>query len=358
MRIALLLTYPIYHDGLTTEGWKNQTVRERRIAGFLAQKGHRVELWVLGRHEERFSVTENGLDTFDVLLFEADRWTQRTRNHYSSRLFEHALRFDAHLHILKGIDGGAGIRLLKYYLVKEKRDFVFIIGGDYYSNYVQKARFVFCETEEQIRRLQHRDLRFWRRQVSSDRLLSLPKAIDTELFFPQPVKDKEWDIFVVSRLVDRLKNFNVLGPLSKRFKVAVAGSGVDESRLKRRFRDVFWLGRIPNAELPRYLNRSSVFLHTGLRDYYPRVISEAMACGLPCLAFSKAIKSDVIPPGCGLLLPREHYVHVIAGLLDDKMRLQVMGCKAREYAVESLHRDSYRQPVIEMLNRLKACGNP
>jgi glycosyltransferase involved in cell wall biosynthesis len=357
MRIALALTYPIYHDGLTTHEWRRQTVRERLIAGFLALKGHHVELWALGRENDSFTGSEYGSDAFQIRLFQPDRWTGRTRNHYSSQLVRHARSFDAHLHILKGVDGGSGRRLIKHFLSREEKNFVFIVGGRYDFKYVSQARLVFCETEKQIRDLHGRGMQFWRKSLPSDRLMIMPKVIDTEVFSPELGRKKEWDMIVVGRLIDRLKNFDVLGTLSKRFKVAVAGSGRDESRLKRRFKDVTWLGRIFNPELPSYLNRSRVFLHTGLRDYYPRVIPEAMACGLPCLAFRKGITSDVIPPGCGLLLPRKGYIPIVAGLIADQRELEAMGRRAREWAVEFFHRDSFQGPVMEMLDRLKANKN-
>jgi len=136
MRIALILTYPIYHDGITLRQWLKKNDRERRLADLIAQMGHQVELWAVADEETSIE----GDDTRATLRFFKNTGTDsRTKHHQSRDLLQHARNFNAHSHILKGVDGGTGTMVLKDYLIPQNRPFGFIIGGEYYSKYVPRA---------------------------------------------------------------------------------------------------------------------------------------------------------------------------------------------------------------------------
>lgn len=357
MRIALVLTYPIYHDGITTAEWRTQENREQRIAAFLTKLGHKTELWAIGRHSESYAYHLGNQDSFRVRLFKPDKTSGRTKYHSSLQMIEHASCFQAHLHILKGVDGGAGRLLLNRYLLREKKDFVIIVGGDCYSSILAKAKGIFYETEGQKKILQSPSWKFWRKNLSDTKLIRLPKSVDTDHFISMDSTQKKWDIIVVGRLIKGWKNYKALGPLSKHFCVAVAGSGKDEARLHRLYPAIHWLGQIPQQELPFYLNQASLFMHTSLREFCPRVIAEAMACGLPCVAFQKNIKLDVIPVDCGILILRNNIIVPISHLLQDKKKLSSMRQKTREYAVNTLNNNSFQSPFKEMFRFMEESQN-
>jgi glycosyltransferase involved in cell wall biosynthesis len=88
------------------------------------------------------------------------------------------------------------------------------------------------------------------------------------------------------------------------------------------------------------LAQARLFFHAGRRDYFPRAIPEAMACGLPVVAFDDRIGTDVIPPDCGLLVGDGDYRRRVAALLADPDQLDAMGSAARAHAVATHGRRS------------------
>jgi len=353
MRFAFVHTYPVYHDGVSTEEWLTRVLQEQWMAEDLARRGHEVEYWAVGeqREDRPMPKAEGSLYTFRA--FPPDRRSGHTRSHFSSELTDRARAFNAHLHLLKGVDGGAGNHLLRSFILPEGRPFVFMLGGGHDSPLVCRARFVLCETERQKTRLMNPGLRIWRRPIPGDRLAILPKSLDLGLFRPIPKTEKRWDILVACRLLSRLKNLEVLGPLSRLFRTAVAGTGPDGPRLRDKFKKVEWLGYVPYREMPRVINQARLFMHPGVREESPKTITEAMACGSPVVAFSSSIAPDVLPSQCGLLVRERNFLRPIETLLGDEERRRDLGREARRRAEARFAMDSFRGPLEEMLRRLK-----
>lgn len=353
MRTVFIQTYPIYHDLLSTRQWLNRINRDRWMPGILADMGVEVELWGGDYESSTHKSDLDGFGTYTIRLFETLTDKSQTKYHYSNALVDFARDYDADLYLLKGVDGGVGIRILDKYLIPEKKPFVFIIGGKIYTRYVPNSDIIFYETEEQKQKLMKPGWHFWRKAVEEKKLLRLPKSVDTELFKPIPEIEKEWDIVCVGRLIHRYKNYDALQKLSEYFNVCMVGGGPAKSDFEKKFPKIDFVGQVPNDEVPEYLNRAHAFIHPGENDYFPRVISEAAACGCILLAFADSIAPDVLPPDCGLRLNRDSYIEEIKNLFENKDKMMEMGNNARDYAVESLHKYSTKEPLNEMLRRLE-----
>jgi glycosyltransferase involved in cell wall biosynthesis len=354
LRVAFVQTYPIYHDGVDTEEWLSLYGREIGMAASLARTGHDVEFWAVGEREETVDIPRIGGAPFSLRIFPPRRFGGRSRDHWSPALLARARSFRADLHVLNGLNGGAGIRLLREHAVPVGAAFSFILGGGHFSRFVPRAAGIFYQSAQQRLWLERPGLRIWRRAVLPERLIFLPRTVDTALFSPGPDVRKEWDVLVACRLIDRLKNLSVLGPLGRRFRVAVAGSGPDEASLRRRFPNVTWLGRIPHQSLPRLFRASRLFMHTGVREILPRVITEAMSCGIPAIAFAGLVTSNVLPRGCGLLVPAKGFLEPIEALLGDEDARHTMGRLAREYALAHLNPSCFETPLREMMTGLES----
>ncbi len=354
MRTAFIQTYPIYHDLLDTEQWLRRINRDRWMPGILSEMGAEVELWG-GDYQEGLydsDLKEEGFGSYKIRLFETVANKSQTKHHYSKTLTDFARDYDADLYLLKGVDGGVGIHLMNNYLLPENKPFVFIIGGKFYTRHVPKADLIFYETEEQKEKLMNPGWRFWRKSIDENRLLRLPKSVDTDLFRPIPEMEKEWDIVCVGRLISRYKNYDPLKELSEQFKICMVGGGPAKKDFENEFPKVDFVGQVPNAEVPEYLNKAHAFIHPGENDFFPRVISEAAACGCILLAFADSIAPDVLPPDCGLRLNRDSFVQEVESLFADKKLMKEMGNNARIYAVECLDKFSTREPMNRMLQKL------
>jgi glycosyltransferase involved in cell wall biosynthesis len=288
---------------------------------------------------------------FAIRIFKANRTGNRTRQDASDMLVDHARIFNADLHILKGVDGGVGSLLIREYLEKDQRPLAFILGGSYRSRYHSLARIVFYESDVQKQRLMASGWRFWQTRPTARSLIRLPKWVDDQVFAPQRM-EKKWDILVVGRLFRPYKNYDALGPLSAHFRVAVIGDGEDAHRLRTTYPEVQWLGFVPNYKLPEYINRARLFMHTSFKDFYPRVIAEALSCGVPSVGFAGSLAEDVIPAGCGMLLNPKDYIVSLKELLSDETGLEQMGERALQHARAQIGRDACLAALNKMFNRL------
>jgi glycosyltransferase involved in cell wall biosynthesis len=83
--------------------------------------------------------------------------------------------------------------------------------------------------------------------------------------------------------------------------LVVAGDGPERSDLEFLVanslarRQVRFLGRVSHEEVPRYLQAADIFLNPSYVEGFPRVVIEAMACGLPPLVTDAGGTADLLP---------------------------------------------------------------
>lgn len=331
MRIVFVLTYPTHHGVADVREWLRWDNRDRRMPGILTELGVETELWGLAREPLDTLSDLSGIAPYPIRLFAPSNPTAKTREQKSDAMVAAARIDPADLFVLIGSNGGAGFDLFDRVLRPDKRRFAVIIGGDWWSRIVPHAAFVFPESAVQEAKLTRPGWRFWRRAIPDTRMQRLPKTIDTDRFAPRPA-EKRFDVIATSRLTP-YKKFDEIAVLGERHRVAVIGDGPQGDELRRRFPHVAWLGHVPNADVPAVLAQSRLFFHAGRRDYFPRAIPEAMACGLPVITFDDRIGPDVIPCDCGLLVNDNDYRDKVAALLADPAAVAAMGATARAHAV-------------------------
>lgn len=331
MRIVFVLTYPTHHGVADVREWLRWDNRDRRMPGILTELGVETELWGLAREPLDTLSELSGIAPYPIRLFAPSNPAAKTREQKSDAMIAAARIDPADLFVLIGSNGGAGFDLFDRVLRPDKRRFAVIIGGDWWSRIVPHAAFLFPESAVQEAKLTQPGWRFWRRAIPDTRMQRLPKTIDTGRFAPLPT-EKRFDLVATSRLTP-YKKFDEIAALGERHRVAVIGDGPQGDELRRRFPQVAWLGHVPNAEVPAVLAQARLFFHAGRRDYFPRAIPEAMACGLPVIAFDDRIGPDVIPCDCGLLVKDNDYRDKVAALLADPAAVAAMGAAARVHAV-------------------------
>lgn len=350
-RIVFVLSYPTYHSVPDAAEWLRWDNRDRRMPALLSAMGADVELWGVARADATHVSDGRFGAAYRVRMFACDGGGAKSRNHYSDTMVAAARDDPAQLFVVIGTNGGAGYRLFDRALKPDARRYAVIVGGDYWSRLIPRAALVLTESATQEDALAHPAPRWWRRPVERARMMRLPKTIDTARFRPQPAPidaARRWDVLSVSRLT-RWKSFDEVGMLATRHRLAVAGGGPDRATLARRHPEIEWLGHVPNAEVPALHAAAALYFHAGRRDYFPRAIVEAMACGRAVVAMRGRIGADVVPPDCGVLVGPEDYRDAVAALLADPARLAAMGAAAREHAVTTHGLTSSEQACRRLL---------
>ncbi|MDP8306118.1 MAG: glycosyltransferase family 4 protein [Candidatus Chlorobium antarcticum] len=115
----------------------------------------------------------------------------------------------------------------------------------------------------------------------------VPNYVDTDIFAPKETV-KDIDLLFIGRLTPQKNLFALLDALQGvKIKTVIVGRGAQEDALKARAKElelnIEWAGNIPNTELPRYLNRSKLFILPSLYEGHPKTLIEAMAAGLPVI---------------------------------------------------------------------------
>jgi glycosyltransferase involved in cell wall biosynthesis len=351
MKIIFVQSYPVYHDNLSDEAWLRLENRDKWMPALMAKAGVEVELWAVGA-TRRDLIYEMEGSAITIRLFKSTSKGKRTKFHFSDDLVTQAMEHPADHYIIKGVDGGIGVRLIRKYLRPTRTTFSFIIGGKCESRYHKDATVIFYESDRQFEHLTSRKWGIFP-GVLPDKLVRLPKSVDTNLFVVPDPEVKTYDLITIGRLIPYYKNYSSLISLADEYKIAVIGGGplLDEFRVN--YPKIDWLGHIPNNEVPAYLKRAKMLFYPSIRDFFPRAISEAVSTGLPVAAFNISISKDVVRPEFGILFGRMNYREELRNLLTQTERLQKMGKAAREYATKNWHKHSTEPAIQELLNRIR-----
>lgn len=124
--------------------------------------------------------------------------------------------------------------------------------------------------------------------LSADKLVTIPNFVNTELFKPVPVTKEKGRVIFIGKLEDQKNVFQLIEAVSTLpVKLIIIGNGSLRPTLERFAKEKntsveFW-GSIPNKQLPEELNKSELFILPSLYEGHPKVLLEAMSCGLPCI---------------------------------------------------------------------------
>lgn len=184
--------------------------------------------------------------------------------------------------------------------------------------------------------------------VDDKKIVIIPNAIDTDVFYPNPYKHDKFTVIWVGRLsAGKGLKYGILGfeqylinhPNAQMYVVGdgpyycdaltyVSEKGLDEK--------IIFTGRVENQEMLSYYNRSDVYLMTSMSEGFPRTLLEAAACGLSviCTDIPQLIP---IVERCGVVIPKKN-IRAVADALDflssDLQQRQIFCKKGREFVVK------------------------
>lgn len=135
------------------------------------------------------------------------------------------------------------------------------------------------------------------RQRGFGRVAYWTRGVDHSIFFPRRNKSQinlEHPIFLYAGRLAVEKNIEAFLKLDLPGEKWVAGEGPLEAELKRKYKNVRWIGVVSQHELADIYSSADVFVFPSRTDTFGLVMVEAMACGLPVAAFPVIGPKDVI----------------------------------------------------------------
>ena len=176
------------------------------------------------------------------------------------------------------------------------------------------------------------------------------RGVDTDLFDPcrrLSTLRHEWQAGendLVCLYVGRLAPEKNLGTVEKAFAAIAAqnagarmvwvGDGPAAKRLRQEHPQHHFAGTRTGTELAAHYASADLFLFPSLTETYGNVVAEAMASGLPVLAYRSAAAAELIADGDNgrLAAPGDEaaFVRIAQGLGDDRRQLALLGERARQ----------------------------
>jgi glycosyltransferase involved in cell wall biosynthesis len=183
-----------------------------------------------------------------------------------------------------------------------------------------------------------RDFILKRFKVDKSKITVIPNYVDTEIFKALSIKKEPNRLISIGRL-DKQKNFaNLIEALKGTgIDLIIIGDGILKSELQllstRNSLSVKFLKNMPQPNLVEELNRSEIFVLPSLYEGNPKVLLEAMACGLPCIGTDvPGIREGIRHNEDGIISQTdpESLRSAIINLLENKELRDKLGKQARE----------------------------
>lgn len=353
MKIVFVQSYPIYHDNVTDAQWLLMENRDKWMPALLKKMGMDTELWVVGKISAIHFYSFNNIN-LTIRIFKNSSNHKKSKFHYSDELIDFALQSHISHYVIKGIDGGVGIDLLKKVILPNQINYSFIIGGSYQSKYFKNASVIFFESDKQLNLIQQAKCKILKPNYKAS-FYKLPKSVDLELFKPSliPLNQRKYDVISVGRLIPKFKDYTPLFELSKNhFKIGMIGSGPLYDEYKKKYPHIDWIGHVPYNSIMDYYQQTKLFFFSSKKEFFPRVISESYAVGIPVITFENLFSKDVVNENTGLLVNNKNYVNIISTLLNDYDKLHELSINSRTFAERNLHKYSTQEALNFLLKRI------
>ena len=187
-----------------------------------------------------------------------------------------------------------------------------------------------------------------------ERTLVVARGVDTQLFDPARRSEglrRHWGaedgarvVLYVGRLAAEknldalLQAFAAMRQIDARLRLVLVGDGPLRDTLRQRCPEAVFAGQRSGADLAAHYASADLFLFPSLTETFGNVTPEAMASGLPVLAFDHAAAGQLIEHGhSGWLAPygdASAFVHLAQALVRDPVAARRAGQEARRNALE------------------------
>ncbi len=201
--------------------------------------------------------------------------------------------------------------------------------------------------------------------IETEKIRVIPNYVPTEVFKPLIAPEKKYDVIYVGRgdrqknLLNLMKAIKYLREKGRKISIVMIGKCRENPEIKKIIKKeklgAELLGNVPNYELPQYLNQSRLFILPSRYEGHPKVLLEAMSCGLPCIGTDvQGIKDDITHLENGYLCGTDFksIANAIDDVLEDKNLQKKMGKKARNYILRNYSLDRILKKELEVIEEV------
>lgn len=193
-------------------------------------------------------------------------------------------------------------------------------------------------------------------------------GIDTDLFVPKK-KDSQNNLkllwigrFHRGKGVDYLVDaFKLLHPKYPDLKLTMVGRGHERNRIKTKIRYlkldtcIDLIDFVPNEDIVKLYQGSTIFILPSLEEGVPRTILEAMSCGIPVVCSNLPQLVDIVSDG-GFLVPTKDpkvLADRVSEILSSESMARKMGYKGREKIIRNYSWKGTVEKTIKLYKELR-----
>jgi len=176
-------------------------------------------------------------------------------------------------------------------------------------------------------------------KISAQKIKVIPNGIDVGLFCKKDeIKPDPGRVLFVGRLIRQKNIFALIEALQGigQAHLVIIGKGYLKEDLRKKAEALkvraSFIESIKNEELPQEYNRAEIFVLPSFFEGNPKVLLEAMACGLPIVASNVSGINDVLEHGVNGVLSEttaEDLGQALKRLFKDKALCRTLGENAR-----------------------------
>lgn len=200
--------------------------------------------------------------------------------------------------------------------------------------------------------------------VAQDVISVIPNYVETDKFLPVQ-SEKKYDLAVVSRdspeknigsLLEAISELKKKGTNLSMIMVGSCGMSRDVAEaVSRNGLSITAIGNVDNDKLPAILAQARVFLMPSFYEGNPKVLLEAMSCGLACIGADRDNINRIISHGrtgylCGT--DSTSIADALAAVLGDAALRESIGGNARKHIEDNFSLSNAVRAELDVLRRL------
>ena len=173
------------------------------------------------------------------------------------------------------------------------------------------------------------------------------RGVDSEFFRPLKKSNSKLKLIYVGRVSPEknLENLSFIGKYND-LSLTIVGEGSDLNRIRELLPFAEFKGNLQDERLSGEYRASDVFIFPSKTDAYANVVSEALSCGLPVVAYKDAGVEDRVDNGInGFLVPSNEDLELAVNKLKDPELRNRMSHQARLTALELKWDDVFDQQL-------------
>ena len=200
-----------------------------------------------------------------------------------------------------------------------------------------------------------------KKKYRKNKILHLYNFIDNSIFKPLDIPKKDKSILFVGRLDEQKNLMNLLCAFKKltEYRLDIIGMGPLKDNLKKKADNlginVNFLGLVQNNKMPEIFNQYKIFILPSYWEGNPKVLLEAMSCGIACIGTNVwGIKNIIKHKENGYLcgISSKSIKKAIQSLYNDHILREKIGKNARNFIIENCSLESIVKKEYNFYNKL------